>query len=343
MQQHQDSRCPRLLVIRFSALGDVAMTLPVIYSLARQYPHLKVTLLTTPFFARLFINVPENLEVVAVDLKKDYRGVRGLFRLLRLVAGMRFDFVADLHNVLRSWLIDCLMGLKGCRVRMVNKGRGERVCLLYGRRKAVARNYVMRYGDTFAALGFPVKLSFKSLFDKAEKIAPFDVPEKAVGIAPFARYANKTYPFEQTKEVVRLLSRHGFPVFLFGGGEKERALLEKLEAAFPNVRSLAGIFSIEDELRIMSCLRVMLSMDSANQHLASLVGVPVVSVWGSTTPACGFMAYGQSEENALCLNLDCQPCTIAGSKTCRKGHFGCMHNLSPEVAVERVMKIQGNH
>ncbi len=327
----------RILVIRLSALGDVAMTLPVVYSLARQYPCLQVTMLTTPFFARLFINRPENLEVLAVDLKKNYHGTSGLFRLMKRLAGMRFDYVADLHNVLRSWMIGTMFRLKGIKVRMVDKGRKERMQLLHGDKSLQTRSYIQRYADTFESLGFPVSLDFRSLFDNQEVSVPLEVESNPIGIAPFARYTNKTYPLEKVSELVRLLTEKGFSVYLFGGGKKEQEQLERIERLIPNAHSLAGKYTIEDELRIMSKMQVMVSMDSANHHLASLAGTPVLSIWGSTTPACGFMGYAQKESNALFARLDCQPCTIAGSETCKKGgSLDCMNQLSPDIIVKHI-------
>lgn len=327
----------RMLVIRFSALGDVAMTLPVVYSLAKQYPNLRITMLTTPFFARLFINKPENIEVMVVDLKSAYHGSKGLFRLIAFLSKKHFDYVADLHNVLRSWIIGNMFRMKGCRVKMVNKGRKERIKLLHANKSITTRSYILRYQDTFERLGFPVTLSFHSLFDGIEVFSPFSIAEKSVGIAPFARYTNKTYPLENICKLVRILSKKGFSVYLFGGGKHEQEILEQIEKENQNVYSLAGKYAIEDELRIISKMKVMVSMDSANHHLASLVGTPVVSIWGSTTPACGFMAYGQDIGNALCQNLDCQPCCIAGSEKCiNTEKMKCMYKLSPEHIASRI-------
>ncbi len=114
-----------MLIIRFSALGDVAMTVPAIYSLATRYPDLNIDVVTRPFFARLFINAPDNVNVIGVDFNKDYKGVGGTLRLLRRLGKLRPDYVADLHNVLRSWIIDRYFRLRGVKVVMVDKMRGK--------------------------------------------------------------------------------------------------------------------------------------------------------------------------------------------------------------------------
>lgn len=326
----------RLLAIRLSALGDVAMTVPAIYSLARQYPDLTVSVLTRPFFARLFINRPANVEVIQADFKGEHKGVRGMGRLLRVVRRLHPDYVADLHNVMRSWEIDAWMKMRGVKVAMVSKKRSQRRRLLA--EKIAQENFVDRYADVFARLGFPIELTFRSLFDQTLADSPFEPDHPAVGIAPFARYYNKTYPPEMMRRVVEMLSAKGFNVYLFGGRGREEAELSEWAGNIARTHCVAGQFPIEKEIALMSRMDVMVSMDSANQHLASLAGTTVVSVWGSTTPACGFLGYGQSADNAIVLNLDCQPCTIAGSPTCPLGHLDCLCRIAPTMIVEKVTR-----
>ncbi len=326
----------RLLVIRLSALGDVAMTLPAIYSVAEAYTHLDITVLTRPFFSRLFINRPHNVSVMVADTKGTHRGVRGLFKLIRRLRAERFDYVADLHNVLRSWIIDRALRLGGSRVVMVDKYRAARKDLL----KHVIPSqtpFIRRYCEVFEALGFPNEPTFKSLYTEKPE-APIVVPAKAVGIAPFARYSNKEYPLSLMHQVVNGLAKKGIPVLLFGGGGKEALQLDTWARETKGVTSVAGKYALDKELGIMSHLAVMVSMDSANQHLASLVGTPVVTIWGSTSPACGFMPYGQPDESSMCAGLDCQPCTIAGSEGCRHADLRCLTSITPDQVIAKVLK-----
>jgi ADP-heptose:LPS heptosyltransferase len=89
----------------------------------------------------------------------------------------------------------------------------------------------------------------------------------------------------------------------------------------------------------MSHLDVMLSMDSANMHLASLTATPVVSVWGATHPYAGFMGWNQDPENVIQVSLECRPCSIYGQKPCMRGDYACLNNIAPETIVERINKI----
>lgn len=327
----------RMLVVRLSALGDVAMTIPAIYSLAGRYPQLEISVLTRPFFAGLFINRPHNVAVIEAETDGRHKGVAGMPRLMHGLAAYKFDCVADLHNVLRSWQIDAFFMLRGCRVAMIDKQRR-------GRRKALRqgtpqKNFVSRYMDVFAALGYPVELTFRSLFSSCRPPLPVEVRHPAVGIAPFARYYNKTYPPVLMRRVVSILSAEGYNVYLFGARGAEAGLLNSWQEDIGLCTSYAGRFSIADEMALMSELDCMVTMDSANQHIAALAGTEVLSIWGSTTPACGFYGFAQPEDNALCLGLDCQPCSVAGGRGCPLGTLACLCGIRPQDIVERIKSI----
>ena len=322
----------RMLIIRLSALGDVAMTVPVIYSLARRYPELQVSVLTRPFFARLFINRPANVELLTADTKERHHGVRGLMRLIGELRERRFSMVADLHDLLRSRVITTALRATGSRVATVDKDRRSRRRLTDpDGDRTPQRSYLLRYADVFARLGYPVEIDAAPLYGEPQLAA---VP--TVGIAPFARYKTKTYPPELMEEVVAGLSAKGYRVLLFGGKGEEADVLSGWAGKYPEVESMAGKLPIEEEIRSMAGLDVMVSMDSANMHLASLAGIPVVSVWGGTTPDCGFLGWRQNRSDAVCLGLKCQPCSIAGTAECPKGTLECMRNIAPQTIIDRV-------
>ena len=332
-----------ILIIRTSALGDVAMCIPVVYSLAKRYPDIEIKVLTKPLFSLLFVNAPANISFILTNWKGKQGRVRGLYRILRELHMCRIDCVADLHNVLRSWIIDVYFRLKGIPVRMVNKARRKRKKLLCtGDRKAGQRSYIQRYADVFGKLQLPIVPDFTSLLSLEDlnnarlPIAQPDDDKCLIGIAPFARYQTKTYPLPMMEKVIRYLDDKGYHLFLFGAQGKEQSILKAWEQTYKSCIALPGLLTIQEELLLIGHLDVMLTMDSANMHLASLVHTPVVSIWGSTTPACGFLGWGQSEENALCLHLPCQPCSISGREKCPLGHLSCMNLISPQEICNRI-------
>jgi ADP-heptose:LPS heptosyltransferase len=160
-----------------------------------------------------------------------------------------------------------------------------------------------------------------------------------VGIAPFARHAEKAWPVERMREVVSVLSSRGdLEVHLFGGGRAEAGVLSEWEKSFERVWSHASGKGLAEQLAQISGLDLMVSMDSANMHMASLFGVPVVSVWGGTHPHAGFMGWGQSVEDAVQLDMDCRPCSVFGNSPCWKGTRECLSNIPPERVLERISR-----
>lgn len=337
-----------ILVIRLSALGDVAMTIPIIYSVAINNPECRITVLTKPFFARLFVNCPKNISFILFEQK--HRSIGGLISLIHKLHKRRFDAVADLHNILRGWIIDMSFLLTFTKVVMVQKMRKERQRLLKGNeseRRMFTRPYTYRYVDVFNKLSLNVEpiitqLPESGLNPLPEPLFTKDEGNKWIGIAPFARYANKTYPSELMQKVIGILARRpNSKIFLFGSKEDCQTMLPWTQIA-DNITCVAGQMDIEKELALMKQLDVMISMDSANHHLAALVGTSVISIWGSTTPHCGFTGWRQPASNALWADIPCQPCTIAGSKHCAKGGMECLLSITPEKIANAVNKILDN-
>jgi ADP-heptose:LPS heptosyltransferase len=338
----------KFLIIRFSAIGDVAMTVPVVDSLARRYVGDSFIFVSQAFLSPLFEHCPDNLQFIAVDLKKDYKGTAGMYRLFRELKPHRFDAVADLHDVLRTKLLRFLFRITGIRVEYIDKGRKEKRQLIDRKNKTFRqlKSVIERYADVFKLLGKPVDVNFRSIFEHCRgdfgKIEAFTglKTEHWLGIAPFAKHQGKMYPKEKIESVLAYFSRkEAYRIFLFGGGENEKAILKEWSEKYPGTKSVAGILKLSDELLLMSRLDVMLSMDSANMHLASLTATPVVSVWGATHPFAGFYGYNQAAENAVQIDLPCRPCSVYGNKPCFRKDNACMAGITPEMMIEKIEKM----
>jgi ADP-heptose:LPS heptosyltransferase len=339
----------KLLVMRLSALGDVAMTIPVITSLARQYPQLEITLMSKPFIKPLFVGMPPNFHFREIDIK-EYRGLLGLIRLFRELKDENYDIIADLHDVLRTKILRFLFRVTGKRVFYIDKGRKEKRALTRKNNKILKQlpSSFSRYENVFLLLGYPVKTTFHSIYGEGKGetnlFAPvIGIPDskKWIGLAPFAAHRGKRLPEEITKALLLELSKFSnWRIFLFGGGGEERKLLEDWARLYDNIESVAGKFKLNEELALMSHLSTMISMDSANMHLASLTGVPVISIWGATHPFAGFMGWGQTTANAIQIELACRPCSIFGNKPCllKRGQYACL-NHTPYNIVSTVAKV----
>jgi len=335
-----------ILIIRFSAIGDVAMTVPVIDSLARQYPKNHYTMVSQSFLKPLFEHCPENVRFVGVDLYNDYTGAPGMYRLFRELLKQKYDAVADLHDVLRTKLLRVFFRCSGLKVRHINKGRKDKRMLIREKNKILLqlKPTTERYSDVFRALGLnPEPPDFRSVFGishgEFDRIEPLTGKQTGVwiGVAPFAKHEGKIFPLDRMEHVVaHFANKPDVTVFLFGGGTSEQALLEEWCAKYPQTVLIAGKLKLYDELILMSHLDVMLSMDSANMHLASLTATPVVSVWGATHPYSGFYGYNQSSDNAVQVDLFCRPCSVYGSKPCYRKNTECMQKITPEMVIEKL-------
>lgn len=333
-----------LLVIRLSAMGDVAMTVPVVAALRKANPELRITVLTRPFFRPFFDGI-EALEFAEVDLKSTHKGLKGLWLLARQLKAVGIDAVADMHDVLRSKVIRILLAASGCKTEHIRKGRCAKRRLT---RRGQARSKqletsVERYCDVCRRLGLAMPEPMP--FVKTERPLPEVISRQFlksglwIGISPFAMHRGKAYPLDSMRRVVELLSEQCGQIFVFGGGQTEKTASEALVAGIPNATSVVGVMSLTDEMNLMSRLDVMLSMDSSAMHIASIVATPVVSIWGATHVYAGFYGFGQPAENVVELPLDCRPCSVYGKKPCRFGDYRCMTQITPQTVAEKVLEI----
>ena len=339
----------KILVIRFSAIGDVAMSIPVVYSLATQYPQHQITVLSKPNMAALFTKLPANVSFRGADLKGNYQGIKGLNQLFKELDAEGYDYIADFHDVLRTKFLRWRFTLKGKKTAHINKGRKGKKALtrIDNKIRQQQDTSFQRYANVLNALGLPVNIRFSSIYGTSKADISTLKPivgkkdaERWIGIAPFATHAGKIYPQEKMEEVVKQLSEQpNTRIFLFGGGAKEVEILSSWENKYPSARCIAGKLKMDAELALMSHLDVMVSMDSGNMHLASLVNTPVVSVWGATHPFAGFLGWKQDEKNVVQIDLPCRPCSVFGNKPCLRKDYACLHQITPKMIVERIENI----
>ena len=337
----------KVLVIRLSAIGDVAMTIPVVYDVAEANPQDSFYVLTQEFLLPLFINRPSNVHLLGMNTQSTERSLWRLIRYIFRLRRHKFDMALDLHNVIRSWMIDFLFYMSGKKVFRIDKGRKERKRLTRRPPKIIdpLRQTTERYADVFQAAGFHYEKKLVSLYDKNpvdEKLIEIMAGDRTgnwVGIAPFAKHKGKVYPIEKMVKVVEQLSEQGnVTLFLWGGRGEEADILERWATKYKNTVNMAGRYPIDMELALLNRLDALVSMDSANMHLSSLVGGRVISVWGATHPYAGFYGYCQRDDLAIQVDLPCRPCSIYGNKPCYRGDWACMQQILPEQITEKINK-----
>ena len=327
-------------------MGDVAMTVPVIKAFVDQNPQVKMTIVSRPFFRAFFEGI-SNVNFFAVDLKKRHKGFLGLLRLFSDLKQLEPDAVADLHNVLRSKIVRSLFALNGKKIAFTDKGREEKKALTRSKHKVFQpiKSMVERHVDTLKKLGFSVDLSYPKFPENAilspsiVKISEEKNNYKWIGIAPFAQYESKVYPQDLMQDVINQLTLNKqYKIFLFGGGNKEIEILNAFANTIENAIVIAGKLSFQEELQLISNLDVMLSMDSGNAHIAAMLGVKVITLWGATHPYAGFSPFHQPIENALVSNRNQfpkLPTSVYGNKKV-EGYQDAMRTILPETVVEKI-------
>lgn len=305
------------------------MTVPVLKAFANQNPNVELIMVSNKKFKALFEDVP-NLEFYGVDLK-NYKGVLGLYKLFSELKQFKATHLIDLHNVLRTKILKLFFRSTSIKINTLEKGREEKKELTQKKYKKLKQLKTMheRYADVFREAGFTLDLPKNKI--KLKK----DIQN--IGIAPFARYSEKMYPIEKMKKVALELAKSGKNIVLFGGGDSEISELKTWEKLHSNITSLAGTLSLKGELEKIKELDVLVSMDSANMHLASLLEIPCLSIWGSTHRYAGFLGFNQSEENVIEVNLECRPCSIFGNKTCFRGDLMCMNSIREEEVISKLV------
>ncbi|TGL45136.1 glycosyltransferase family 9 protein [Leptospira perdikensis] len=343
-----------LLVLRFSAMGDVALMTPALIAIAAKYSNIQLTVVTRGNFAPFFYNIP-NLNVLGINLKK-YKGILGLWRMYRDIAKLGpFGHVIDLHGSVRSRFIAFLFRSQGIPYSKIIKGRREKLkqTRRYNKKLNQLPHTVERYLNVFRKAGFdaPIRKGPWLNVDGESKIYARDF-FKSIGIdkkegqwfgfAPFAGHALKEWSFEKCKRLVEVLLDE-FPdcnVFLFGGKDeaKELEILRNGQNRSHIVQG--GNLGIRGELGIMDRLDVMIGMDSSNVHIAALLKKPVIGIYGTTHPLSGFGPFAQEDSGVLQVDLPCRPCSIYGNTKCWRGDHACMELIDPLDVVRRIRLIQ---
>lgn len=326
-----------VLVIRLSALGDVAIMAPLVKAYAEANRDILFTVAGPPLLEPLFEG-EENVHYLG--LKKRQSFVK-IYRALNAVGA---DTVVDLHRVNRVGFAIIMLRLRHLfnpqfRIFALHKGKVTRWLYLHHWWRHNRKPQYERYDDVFRHAGLKCVNALMRKCVSADATITNAITQShdnaIIGVAPFSQHEGKIWPWENSERLALELVGRGYKVLLFGSNE-EAPQLESLAARHDNISSVAGKQTFREELEIIKGLRLMVSMDSANMHFASVLGVPVVSIWGATHPGFGFYPQGQDPDNALCANLECQPCSAFGQKPCRYGDYRCLRAITPEMVVKKI-------
>lgn len=312
------------LIVRISPISNVAMVVPLLESMVRLHPDEEFVVVSRAFLEPLFSPLC-NVRFVGVDLRGEHKGLRGIVRLVSELKHMKITKVIDLQRNGYSSLFILMLRIAHplSRHYAIRREHMREWWLLwrgYKRAKALTTVFDL-YRRCFQTAGYKTDNKFSVLpalndDSVAQKLASVYGRKQGywIGVAPFAQHRGKVLPPRKMREVIAHFDRRGdTTVFLFGAGEVEYEMLSDWETRFTHVHAVYTALNLREELELMRHLDVMLSMESANMHLASLVGLPVVSVWGASHKSGGSLGWNQTEQNIVEKGLSCRPCSLLGS------------------------------
>lgn len=318
----------KVLVIRFSSIGDIVLTTPVIRNLKQQVPEIELHFLTKKVFAPVVEANPyidrlhllgDDLDAMITDLKKE-----------------KFDFIVDLHHNLRTLKVK--RALK-CKAKSFNKLNLKKWLLTNFKVNLMPDIHIVdRYMETAMDLGIQHDGKGLDYFVPAASVVrQDDIPVSHhlgyIGLVIGAAHATKRLPLEKLRDLVAMIDH---PIIVLGGPE-DRLNGEALAATDPiKVYNACGKFSLNESADLVRQAKLIISHDTGLMHIAAAFGKPVISIWGNTVPAFGmYPYYGKKSYNQVqpfevveVKGLSCRPCSKIGYEECPKKHFKCMNEIS---------------
>ena len=315
------------MVVRFSSIGDIVLTTPIVRTLKTQLKDVEVHYLTkanyrgildyNPFIDKVF-TIDKSIDEVKSELNKE-----------------SYDFIVDLHNNIRTRHLKWLLKKPSKSFPKLNLNKFLLTKLKINKMPRI--HLVDRYFETVKGLG--VKNDFRGLdyfIPKADRVNLMDwnLPTDYLVYAIGAKFDTKRLPKEQIKNVVGKIK--GNVVLL--GGEIDVKMGEVIAKEYDHVTSLCGKLNLNQSASVIEQSKKVISHDTGLMHIAAAFKKPIVSIWGNTVPEFGFYPYLLEDAGHFSIHqvedLKCRPCSKIGYQACPKGHFNCMNMQDIDGIVE---------
>ena len=324
----------KILVVRFSSIGDIVLTSPVVRCLKEQIPNATIHFLTKKAFRPLVANNPNIDQVYVIEKSID--------ECLTRLKNQKYDFVVDLHNNLRTFSLKNKLRVPGAAFPKLHVEKW----LLVNFKKEMndKRHIVDRYFEAVKSLKVVndfLPCDFFIALEDEVNVSDYDLqPNQYIAFAVGAQFATKRMPIEKMKEI---LSQIQLPFVLLGGPTDQE--VGKELSKFLNVLDLTGKLTIGQSASVVKQAGVLLTHDTGLMHIASAFQIPIVSVWGNTVPAFGMYPYYPSDSTKFSIHevndLPCRPCSKIGFQACPKKHFNCMNQQnSSEIVQDLLSRMQ---
>jgi ADP-heptose:LPS heptosyltransferase len=311
----------KILVIRFSSIGDIVLTFHALRCLKEKHPNAEVHFLTKSTYKELLLASTFHDKTLFFD--GDLKQTKGEIRK------ENYSHIIDLHNNLRTRLLT--VGISGVQLKRLVKLNWKKWLLTRLKKNKLPNKHVVdRYIDAFTDLDVKSDHKNTAFFVPNTfeiELNRYDLRKKSfLAIAMGAQYRTKKFPVASLIEVIE---SYDLPIVLLGG-HTEQVDGKKIQAAFPQKKmyNLCGELSLLASASILSQAKTVLTNDTGLMHIAAMFDVPIVSIWGNTVPAFGMSPYRPGNEKSVKIHevvgLNCRPCSKIGYQECPKGHFKCM-------------------
>ncbi len=322
----------KFLIIRFSSIGDIVLTTPVVRCLKQQYPQAEIHYLTLPAYKSILMHNPYIDEVHVLD--------KPLLKKVLEIKHVGFDFAIDLHNNLRTRIIKSALDIPSFSFDKLNVEKAQLVTL---KQQSLPNVHIVdRYLDTLKSFG--IKNDGQGL----DYFLPNDLlineqmqalsNQAYTAIAIGAQHATKRLPTEKLIEICRTIKHQ---VVLLGGPEDQQTGEQIASASGAHVINCCGSLSLHQSAWMVKQAQHIITHDTGLMHIAAAFKKPIISVWGNTVPELGMYPYygNLTVSNQLMQvpHLACRPCSKIGFKQCPKGHFNCMQ-LQDSLAIAGAVK-----
>jgi len=316
----------KILVVRFSSMGDIIYTTPVVRCLKTQLPDAEIHFLTKPAFKYIYDNNPHLDKLLLLKPT--------LAETIEEIKAEKYDYLIDLHNNLRTSLIKLRTGIKSSAYK---KQRIRKwLSLKFNLKLVPPVHLVERYMKAVRFLGVkndgkPIDYYIKTEHDLT-KLLPASHQPGFVAFVIGATHFTKRMPNEK---IISICSKIDSPIVLLGGNDVKDNGSIIANSIGSNIYNACGITSLDESVYLVSKAKRVLGFDTGLTHIAEAFERPIASIWGGTVPELlGVQPYMVKEAEVIGINLPCRPCSKFGLEKCPLGHFKCMNNIPEQVVID---------
>ena len=325
------SRVKKILIIRFSSIGDIVLTTPIIRCLKEQLGA-EVHFLTKNSFSSLLANNPNVGKVFGIEQK--------IFEVLAALRRENYDFIIDLHNNLRSRQTCFLLNKKTFRFDKLNVEKWWLVKFKIHRLPNI--HLVERYFNTVKMLGVIDDGKGLDFFiPRQQEVEISEILGKSVTkyvvLVVGAAHATKRLPNDKIIGICQSIFQ---PIILLGGKKEMADGAEIAQKSGSHVHHLCGKLTLEGSASVIKQAEIVVTPDTGLMHIAAAFHKKIIAIWGNTVPEFGMYPYRTTFQNVEVKNLSCRPCSKIGFSACPKGHFNCIRNIENQEIVQLILAMQ---